>query len=215
MNTNLNLIGGWVNQKLLFLCGMISPVLFTFLTILGGALRPGYSHISNTISELFSPGSPNKLQLDILHSTTAILTTLFGVGVLNFVRLSEDSSPAGIIGAGMIITIGLVNILTATLFPQDAWNSTPTFQGEMHKILAGVLALLSIISTFLLGIWFQRSELFPYFGIYSFITVFLILISGGFAVMKLGSPIMGLTERITIIVGLQWTFVLAFKLFTM
>jgi hypothetical protein len=204
-----------VNQKLLFLCGMISPVLFIFLTILGGAIRPGYSHVSDTISELFSPGSPNKLQLDILHSTTAILTTIFGIGVLKFVRLSEDSSSLGIIGAGMVIAIGLVNILTATIFPQDAWNSTPTFQGEMHKILAGVLALLSILSTFLLGLWFQRSEIFPYFGIYSFITVFVIIVSGGFALMKLGSPVMGLTERITIMAGLQWTFVLALKLFSM
>jgi hypothetical protein len=203
-----------MNQKLLYLCGMVSPVLFILLTILGGAIRPGYSHVSETISELFSPGSPNKLPLDILHTTTAILTTFFGVGVLNFIRLSEDSSLAGIIGAGMIIMIGLVNISTATLFPQDAWNTTPTFQGEMHKILAGVLALLSMLSTFLIGVWFQRSEVFPYFGIYSFITVLVILLSGGFAVMKLGSPIMGLTERITIIAGLQWTFLLAFKLFT-
>jgi len=204
-----------VNQELLYLCGMISPVLFISLTILGGALRPGYSHVSDTISELFSPGSPNKLLLDILHSTTAILTTIFGVGVLNFIRFSEDGSPVGIIGAGMIILMGLVNISTATLFPQDAWNSTPTFQGNMHKILAGVLALLSILSTLLLGIWFQRSDVFPHFGIYSFITVFVLVISGGFAVMKLGSPIMGLTERITIIAGLQWTFVVAFKMFTM
>ena len=202
-----------MNQKLLYFCGMASPALFILLTILGGALRPGYSHVSDTISELFSPGSPNKLPLDILHTTTAVLTTFFGVGVLNFIRLSEDSSLAGIVGAGMILMIGLVNILTATLFPQDAWNTTPTFQGEMHKILAGVLALLSMLSTFLLGVWFQRSEVFSYFGVYSFVTVFVILVSGGFAVMKLGSPIMGLTERITIIAGLQWTFLLAFKLF--
>jgi len=95
-----------VNQKLLFLCGMLSPVLFIFLTILGGALRPGYSHVSDTISELFSPGSPNKLPLDLLQTTTAILTTLFGFGILKFVRLSENRSSAGMIGAGMIIVMG-------------------------------------------------------------------------------------------------------------
>ncbi|MGD8814903.1 MAG: DUF998 domain-containing protein, partial [Anaerolineales bacterium] len=168
-----------------------------------------------TISELFSPGSPNKLMLDILHTTTAILTVGFGVGILRFVLSSEDSSPAVIIAASLIILMGLVNILTATLFPQDAWNTDPTFQGEMHKILAGVLALLSIVSTLMFGIWFQRTGFFPHFGIYSFVTVALLIITGGFAVTKLGSPIMGLTERITILAGLQWTFVLALKLFTM
>jgi len=201
-----------MNQKIFFLCGIISPLLFVFLTILGGALRPGYSHISDTVSELFSPGAPNKPLLDTLHTTTAVLTTLFGVGVLQLVRESQLSEPIGLIGAGMIIAIGVVNVATATVFPQDAWGSPPTFPGEMHKILAGVLALLSILSTLLIGIWLTRSDLFPGFGTYSFITVGIIVISGGFAVAKLGSPIMGITERITILAGLQWTFILALKM---
>jgi hypothetical protein len=204
-----------MTQKILSLFGMISPALFVFMTILGGALRPRYSHISDTISELFSPGSPNKLLLDILHTTTAVLTTLFGIGVLLFVRESEYSEPLGLIGAGMIITMGVVNVATAAIYPQDAWGSPPTFQGEMHKILAGVLAILSILSTLLIGIWLNRTDLFPGFGPYSFITVGILVLSGGFAVMKMGSSIMGLTERITILAGMQWTFILALKIFSM
>jgi hypothetical protein len=202
-------------QKILSLCGVISPALFVFMTILGGALRPGYSHISDTISELFSPGSPNKTVLDVLHTTTALLTILFGIGVLIFVQGSIQSEPIGMIGAGIIITIGVVNVATATIFPQDAWGSPPTFQGEMHKILAGVLAILSILSTLLMGIWLNRADLFPGFGTYSFITVGVLVLSGGFAVAKMGSPIMGLTERITILAGLQWTVILALKIFSM
>lgn len=193
---------------------MISPVLFIILTILGRALRPGYSHISDTISELFSPGAPNKLPLYILHTTTASLTILFGIGVLQFVRGSDYNELIGIIGAVMIITIGVVNVsTTATIFPQDAWGSPPTFPGEMHKILSGVLALLSILSTLLLGIWLNRADVFPGFGTCSFITVGVIVLLGGFAVAKLGTPIMRLTERITILAGLQWTFILALKIF--
>jgi hypothetical protein len=112
------------------------------MTILGGALRPDYSHIADTVSELFSPGSPNKPLLDTLHTTTALLGVFFGVGVFKLVRENQSSELIGLIGAGMIITMGLVNLATATVFPQDAWGSTPTFPGEMHKILAGVLALL-------------------------------------------------------------------------
>lgn len=201
-----------MNLKILSICGVISPVLFVFLTILGAALRPGYSHISDTVSELFSPGAPNKFLLDTLHTTTAVLTILFGVGVLQLVRGSQYSRPMGLVGAGMIIAMGVVNVATATVFPQDAWGSPPTFQGEMHKILAGVLAILSILSTLLIGIWLTRADLFPGFGAYSFVTVGIIVISGGFAVAKLGSPIMGLTERITIIAGLQWTVFLALNM---
>ncbi len=92
------------------------------MTILGGALRPGYSHISDTVSELFSPGSPNKRLLDSLSTSTAVLNILFGVGVLQFVRGSEHSEMVGWIGAGLIIAGGVVNIATATVFPQDAWG---------------------------------------------------------------------------------------------
>jgi hypothetical protein len=204
-----------MNQNILSLCGVISPVLFVFMTVLGGVLRPGYSHISDTISELFSPGSPNKLLLDILHTTTAVLTIFFGIGVLLLVRGSEHTAPIGLIGAGMIITMGVVNVATATVYPQDAWDSPPTSKGQMHKILAGVLAILSIISTLLMGIWLNRTDLFPGFGTYSFITVGVLVLSGGFAITKLGSPIMGLTERITILAGMQWTFILALKIFSM
>lgn len=203
-----------MNQKLLYLCGVFSAVVFISTTLLGGALRPGYSHINDTISELFAPGSPNKPLLDTLHTLSAISGALFGLGVLLFVRGSGHSEMVGIIGAILIIATGLVNITTATLFPQDAFASPATFPGEMHKILAGVLALLSMSSTLLLGIWLNRSGIFPGFGTYSFITFAVVLLTGGFAVVKLGTPVMGLTERITIAAGMQWTIMLSLSMYS-
>ena len=203
-----------MNQRILYLCGVFSSVLFISTIILGGALRPGFSHISDTISELFSPGSPNKPLLDALHTVSAILGTMFGLGVLLFVRGSGHSGTVGIIGAVLIIATGLVNIATATIFPQDAWGSPATFPGEMHKVLAGVLALLSMSSTLLLGIWLKRAGIFPGFGTYSFITFAIVLLTGGFAITKLGTPIMGLTERITIAAGMQWTIALSLTMYS-
>ena len=105
-----------MNPKYLYICGVLSAVVFTSTAILGGLLRPGYSHIADTISELFSPGSPNKLLLDTLHTISAALSTLFGIGVLLFVHGSGYSEPVGIMGAALIILTGLVNIMTATVF---------------------------------------------------------------------------------------------------
>jgi hypothetical membrane protein len=198
-----------MNQRFLSMCGVVAPVLFVFMTILGGAIRPGYSHISDTVSELFSPGSPNKLLLDTLFTIYALLLALFGIGVLQLVRGSKQSTRIGIIGASMFITMGLVSVATATIFPQDAWGSPPTFPGQMHMILSGIVGLLSILSMLLIGIWFNRAEIFPGFGTYSFITVGAVVLSAGFFAAKMGSPIMGLTERITILVGFLWTFILA------
>ena len=202
-----------MNRRLLFLCGMIAPVLFLFTAILGGAIRPGYSHMSDTVSELFSPGSPNKPLLDTLHTIYALLLALFGIGVLQFVRGSAQSTRAGVIGASMFIAMALLSVTTATIFPQDAWGSPPTFPGEMHILLSGLLSLLSLLSMVLVGIWIDRTGVFPGFKTYSFITVGVVVLSAGFFATNLGSPIMGLTERITILVGFLWTFVLALWMF--
>jgi hypothetical membrane protein len=203
-----------MKQRFLSLCGAIAPVLFVFVAILGGALRPGYSHVTDTISELFSPGAPNKLLLDILHTLFAFLLTLFGIGVLLFIRRSKQSSPIGIIGASLYIAMGLLSVTTATIFPQDAWDTPATFTGEMHKILSGVISLLSMLSMTFIGIWFHRTKLFRGFGIYSFITVVVIVPTAGFFMAEWGSPIMGLAERIPILIGFLWTFILALWLFS-
>jgi hypothetical protein len=133
--------------------------------------------------------------------------------VLQFVRQSGRGDRVGLVGAGLIVATGLVNVATATVFPQDAWGAAPTSAGQIHKILAGILALLSILSTLLMGYWLNSAGIFPGFGSYSFITIGVLVVSGGFAVTKLGTPIMGLTERITIFAGLPWTFLLALNIF--
>jgi len=203
-----------MDRRVYFVCGMLFPVMYIIMTILGGALRPGYSHISDTVSELFAPGAPNKPLLDILHIAYALLGILWGIGVLQFVRASEHSALTGVIGAGMIIAVGVVTVATATIFPQDAWGTPLTFPGQMHKILVlGVLLPFSILSTLLIGVWLKRAGIFPGFGTYSFVTVGAVVLLGAFSGVTMGTPLMGLAERLAVLAGFQWTFVLALKMF--
>lgn len=197
-----------MKQRYLSMCGVVAPLLFVFTTILGGALRPGYSHLSDTISELFSPGSPNKLLLDSLHTVFALLLVCFGFGILQFVQRSRQSRKLGSLGAILYIAMGLVSIATAAIFPQDAWGSTPTFRGQMHIQLTGVVGLLSLLSILFVGLWFIRTGIFPWFGIYSLITIGLVALSTGFFMTRLGGPLMGLAERIPAFFGFLWTFIL-------
>ena len=108
-----------MNQKILFFCGLLVPFMYIFMYILGGALRPGYSHIADSVSELLSPGAPNKKLLDALNVTFALLYLVFGIGVLNFVMASEHNVLVGRIGAGLVIAVGIASLGSA-IFPQDA-----------------------------------------------------------------------------------------------
>lgn len=198
-----------INRRLLYLFGFLAPVLFLFTAILGGALRPGYSHITDTVSELFSPGSPNRLMLTILYILFSVFLSLFGLGLLEFVKTSEKFVRIGSWGGFIFILVGVLNMLTATVFPQDPWGSPPTFPGQMHMIVSGIISLLSILYMLLFGFWFRRTGIAKFFWLYSLITIAGAVLSGGFFAASVGTPIMGITERMAILIGFQWTFLLS------
>lgn len=202
-----------MTQKILYLCGMLVPFVYIFMYVVGGALRPEYSHLSDSVSELLSPGSPNKLFLDILNFTFALLYTLFGIGVFQFVMKSGHGNLIGYIGAGLIIAVGLASIGSA-VFSQDATGSPSTLAGTLHLIFVFAVQIPgAILSTILMGIWFMQTGIFPGFATYSFISAGIIVLTGVLAGPAMGTPIMGLVERISALAVHQWVFFLAWKLF--
>ena len=202
-----------MNLKFLFVCGILIPIIYVFMYILGGALRPGYSHISDSVSELLSPGAPNRLLLSIIDIIYALLHILFGIGVLQFIRESEHNALIDIIGAWMIIAAGVAIVGTA-IFPQDATGTPATIPGKVHKILVfGALIPFSILSALLIGIWSKRADIFPEFATYSFISVGAIVVMGGVGGATVETRFAGLVERIAAITIHQWLFILALKLF--
>ena len=141
-----------MDQKILYFCGMLVPFVYIFMYIIGGALRPGYSHISDSVSELLSPGAPNKQLLDIFNFTFALLYTLFGIGVFQFVIKSGQGNLVGYIGAGLIIAVGLASVGSA-IFPQDATGSPSTLAGKLHLVFVFAVQIPgAILSTILIGI---------------------------------------------------------------
>jgi hypothetical protein len=204
--------GEKMNTKTLYVCGMLIPITYIFLYILGGALRPGYSHISNSVSELLSPGAPNKSLLIIIQTIYALLHVFFGYGVLRFIRGTANDLLIGRLGAWMIIALGLATLGTV-IFPQDAEGTTASLAGQIHKILVfGGLIPLSILSTLLIGLWLRKADLFTGLDVYSFITVGAIVVMGGVGGATVETPYAGLVERIAALVTQQWLFVLGLRL---
>jgi hypothetical protein len=201
-----------MNAKTLYVFGLLIPITYIFMYILGGALRPGYSHISNSVSELLSPGAPNKSVLVIIQAVYALFHVAFGYGVLKFVQGIGNNQLIGRAGAWMVIALGVVTIGTV-FFPQDAEGMPVTAAGQIHKILVfGGLIPLSIFSTLLIGLWFRKVGLFPGFDLYSFISVGAIVVMGGVGGATVETQYAGLAERIAALVTQQWLFILGLKL---
>lgn len=201
-----------MNGKILYISGMVIPIIYIFMYLLGGALRPDYSHILNSVSELLSPGAPNRLLLMTIQTIYALLHIIFGFGVLWFIKGSANDQMIGRIGAWLIIALGVATIGTV-IFPQDAEGTPATMAGQVHKILVfGGLIPFSIFSTLLIGLWLKRTGLFPGFDVYSFITVGAIVVMGGVGGATVETQFAGLVERIAAIVTQQWLFLLGLKL---
>jgi hypothetical protein len=65
-----------------------------------------------------------------------------------------------------------------------------------------------------MGFWFRNNPRLHSYGLYSFISVAVVFLSGGLAAISVAnqSPIAGLLERITIGGFLQWVFVIAARI---
>ena len=199
-------------MKTFYYSGLAIPIIYILMYLLGGALRSDYSHISNSVSELLSPGSPNRPLLVTIQLIYALLHIIFGLGILWFFKESTTDQLTGLIGSWLIIALGIVTVGIA-IFPQDAEGNIVTMAGQVHKVLVfGGLIPLSILSTLLIGLWFRQSGLLPGFDIYSFITVGAIVVMGGVGGAMVETQYAGLVERIAAIVTQQWLFILGLKL---
>ena len=204
-----------MNRKLLFLCGLFSPLVYIAMTVIGGAMRLDYSHIYHAVSELLEVGAPNKFLMDILLTISDILSLLFSIGVLLVVKESHQLRPTGMFGAYCLITVSILGLLTALFFPMDPRHDTLTFPGLMHLVIVSVLAILSVLTPVILAIWLKKQTAYTRFGTFSYISAIVILVTGGLAAASaiVESPLMGLAERLTVIAYFQWTFFLALKMY--
>lgn len=194
------------------LFGLISPIFYIVPTIVGGLIRPGYNHLYNSVSDLLASGAPNKKYLVPPFTLYPILLSIFGFGI--FSELTSQPSPAnattGLIGFILIGTsVGVLGILTMTIFPQDEQGTPMTKPGLMHLILVAIQAVSAMAAIILIGLWFNSNGLTGYF-VYSIIT-FILLISTGIISMIGGvkkSRFMGLYERLNVVSILQWIIVI-------
>lgn len=63
--------------QILAICGMLSPLVYTAMWILGGILQSDYSHIRTDISSLYAVGAPNKRLMQSFIITSSVLLFVF------------------------------------------------------------------------------------------------------------------------------------------
>jgi len=205
-----------MRRSYLLLCGVLAPLVYVGAAILGGLLRPGYSHISHAISELIAAGAPNTTLLIPLFTLYDILLAGFGAGLLLAVmaRPEQNGRRSGTWGALTLVVAGLLGVVLNLFFPQDPGGPPVTFAGTVHVALAGVLSLGTMLAMLCTGLWLRHLPDLHAYWRYSLLSLLLVFISGGLgaAAIATRSPYLGLVERVTIGACIQWVFVIALRL---
>jgi hypothetical protein len=203
-------------KKILMLCGSFAAILYVGTVILGGLLRPGYSHLFEAISELVADGAPNRSLLSSLFLVYNTLLSIFGIGLFLKVRDEARGRISGSVGSlALTLLVGVAGILMELVFPQDPGGLPTTFAGTMHIVMASVASLGTMVAVLMLGLWFKNIAELKGYSTYSLISVAVIFVSGGLtaAAMANSYPLFGLLERITIGTFIVWMFITGLKMF--
>lgn len=194
-------------NKAFAVCGIISPLLYLIMVIIGGALIPGYSHITETVSELLVAGAPNRSLLATLMISSSVLGILFPIGLHRGINEGRGSK----VGPAFLIIASVLGIFT-TYFPQDPGGPPVTFAGTVHVVLIIPMVILSLGAFIAFWRRLKSDSLWSGYDRYSLITFIVAIPLGVISAVSLDSPYVGLLERISVAVILQWSFFMAIKL---
>ena len=195
--------------QILAICGMLSPIIYTVMWIVGGFLVPDYNHIRDDISSLMAVGAPRKRVFDSFLIASSVLLFVFYLGMV----LGVYNIPVSIIGHILFFTSGLLGVLVALLFPLDEGGEISTYRGKAHLALVFGSGFLLIVGMVI--VWFDLVGVafWNVFAMYSLlsaiIALVLMIISGIF--MK--SRYRGLLERLGVSTFMLYYFVLALMVF--
>jgi hypothetical protein len=195
--------------QLIAIGGMIGPILYTLIWILGGILQPDYSHVRDDVSSLLAVGAPNKRLFDIMHVADIVLVIIF-FGTLHW---AIDGGQGLIVGPACFLLANILELAVALFFPLDEGGEIKTRKAKMHWNLVKVMAILAAVG--MLAMWYRLSNTsgWELLGTYSLVSFIASAVTGLFAAKNVGTKIMGLAERLVVTTNVQYIFVLALIVF--
>ncbi len=185
-----------MKSNVFWYAGLSAVCVYLLAVVLGGILYPGYSHISQDVSQLTSTQSPIRGLMNPIFLIYNLLLVVFGVGIYGFEknRLSK-------LGAVSMIFVGILGAVL-WVFPINTRGTEMTFVGAGHIVLVSIISLLTVASDFLFWRAFANSH--RQLAWISLVAGVLFLLTGPFAAFTVMSPYAGFFERLPIGVFLLW-----------
>jgi len=199
----------WGFWRWLGLAGALSAVVYAAHVIVGGLLWQGYSHLTQTISELTADGAPDASLLRVFTTVYGVLALIFAAWLIFALRRTSVKRTA-IVGAVLLFVMEFASLVGYGLFPlRGGTEMDPENMG--HLIVTGIVVVCTIGSVLLCGIGLRRTAGLKALGVFSLVCVGIIVVSGGMTPVAMANdlPVAGLIERINIFTLQTWVFVMS------
>jgi len=198
--------------RLFSLGGLAGPLLFILAVILSAALRPGYDHVSQLISELGETGgSTAQLMTYLGFYPTGILIFLFSVSCFAAIRRNLLS-----LAGTVLVGLAGLTVILAGIFPCDVGCAMedPSTDQMLHTAAAMGAFLAMIVASILWSLRFRTLDHWRGLWIYSLVTgigAFGLLVA--FLLLS-ESQIAGLVQRLLVLVLFIWLMVFSARLWS-
>lgn len=197
----------WKNKmivKRLALCGTLAPIVFVLALAVFSLLTPGYSNLTNAVSELGVMGAPYALAWNAIgFFLVGALTTLYAWG------LRLDMRPAsGSMIVPLLVAISGLGFAGLGFFPAEV-GFQPSLRTTLHFVMVSVNFLPFILVAFIFS---AKMKGFDYWKKWTLFSVVMGVIAVASFLIPKTVPL-GLSQRIGIGANFMWLFVTSLALF--
>ena len=197
------------NLRIFALGGMLGPVLYTMIWVLGGILQPEYSHVRDDVSSLMAVGAPNKRLFDLMQTVDVVLMIIF----FSSLHWAIEGGEGSILGPACFVASNVVGLAIVLFYPLDEGGGIESPTAQMHVKLVALMSVLAMLGMLAMWLRFMNADGWAGFSQYTMASFVVTLVTGLIGVKTVGTEIMGLTERLVVTANVQYFFVLALKVF--
>ena len=198
--------------RFIALGGVVGPLLFTLTTVICASLRPGYSHISQFISELGATGSPNAYLMNFAGFIPAgLMVALLGLSLI--LNLPKKFLP---LTGSVLITVFGICMIVVGIFSNDFPYSEEagSLSNRIHDQVSLLMFLSVIIGILILGISFRKLPSWRRLWLYSVLSS---LVSLGLLIALINSiqslTYTGMWQRLYLLSLFLWMGIVGLHIF--
>jgi hypothetical membrane protein len=190
------------------ICGILGPVLYFIVIAVVAYLRPSYSHISQSMSELGSVGAPYAVIINTLgFPLLGLFMIAFSIGIDRGIERNRASK----VGPALITLSGLALIMTG-IFQCDPGCVDVTWVGFTHSIFATAAAISFSIAPIFIAVRQWSDSRWKTYSLFSWIIAIITLLLSILYSLDIFESYIGLLQRVSMGLPLVWMEIISIRI---